>query len=740
MKMSIPPSNQDMGELPSPSTLLSEPNLNFTVQVHSLLNGESPAVNTSNNNIPGAPVSILVTSSQGENNGASDIRDGTEAGNTLNTDEADTTSGQGGADPDETPSNDRMPEGDVDTESVQRFFNLDMEQQVETLIHYQQHLSKVVNQNKQMADMIDKINVDHQGLSTQVETALHQNADLLKTLKETPNVETITNQVKDTLDKEYELKFKNLEDQLVCEKQVQDEIHKDNLKKQDNHYSGLLKQGLSKMKAEYDSKIKETLAENESRFQRQQQEHRAQLEALTAELDEWKWKSSTVHTDVVETATEPASENLGQLKQDIFNFLPGTVKTDRGGAVTNTTINWDNTTLRPKHVTFATSTPKVTTEDMVRLAAPLAAETTRISQTAPRGSLGDQSTLINLASKFKKMREPKIQKLKGGNTSSTQLFITGWIKEVHAVICDCTLSDQEGVQLIPEFTESKARQQVDFYLDMTSNLTTEGVLDHLVSTFSSGEDESSIKSEFYSRKQLARKSEDDYAEILQILAQKIMIANPAFQAECNGALVHQFANGLHDDIICLLAKDLVNRKPGIPFIKFRSEVVNLSGSRLKRTLAKVTTNVVEEDKEIERPNKKTKQDWQSLDAQIKTLLEQNRSLSQKVDSLATLQNSNLTEVVSQAVNYTANRFGGQNKPQSQPSSSTFDKARESKPFLGKELPPKPTKGKDGSLNVAETCNYCKNLGHLLDNCVKLQDRIDRGLAKPLRGPQKQSGK
>ena len=567
-----------MGELPSLSTPLPEPNLNFMVQIHSLLNGESLAINTPDNNVPGAPVSILVTSSQGKNNGAPDTRDGIEAGNTLNIDEADTMSGQGGVDPDETSSNGEMPVGDVDTESVQQFFNLDMEQQAETLIHYQQHLSKVVNQNKQMADMIDKINVDCQGLTTQVETALHQNADLLKTLKETPNVETITNHVKDTLDKEYELKFKNLKDQLVCEKQVQEEIHKDNLKKQDSHYSGLLKQGLSKMKADYELKIKETLAENESRFQHQQQEHRARLEALTTELDEWKWKSSTICTGVVETATEPAGEQLGQLKQDIFNFLPSTVKTDRGGAVTNTTINWDNTTLHPKHVTFATSTPKVTTEDMVGLAAPLAAETTRVSQTVPTGSLGDQSTLINLASKFKKMREPKIQKLKGSNTSSAQLFITGWIKEVRTVIRDRTLSDQQGVQLIREFTELKARQQVDFYLDMTPNPTTEGVLDHLIAAFSSGEDESSIKSEFYSRKQLARESEDDYVEILQILAWKIMIANPAFQAECNGTLIHQFANGLCNDIICPLAKDLVNRKPGIPFIKFRSEVASLSGS------------------------------------------------------------------------------------------------------------------------------------------------------------------
>ena len=398
--MSIPPSNQDMGELPSPKSSLPKPNLNFMVQVHSLLNGESLATNSPDNNIPGAPVSILEMNSQDDNNGAPDTRDRIRAGNTLNIDEADTTSGQGGADPDETSNVGGMPVGDIDTGSVQKFFSLDIEQQAETLIRYQQHLSQVVHQNNQMAEMIDKINVNRQGLTTQVKTALKQNADLLKTLKETPSVETITNQVKDTLDKEYELKFKNLKDQLVREKQVQEELHKDNLKKQDNHYSGLLKQGLSKIKADYETNIKETLAENESRFQHQQQEHSTQLEALTAELDEWKCKSSTIKTDVVETATEPASEQLGQLKHKIYNFLPGTVKTDRGGTVTNTTINWDNTTLRPKHVTFTTSTPKVTDEDMVRLAAPLAAETTRLSQPVPTGSLGDQSTLINLASEF----------------------------------------------------------------------------------------------------------------------------------------------------------------------------------------------------------------------------------------------------------------------------------------------------------------------------------------------------
>ena len=87
-----------MEELPSPNTPLPEPNLNFTVQVHSLLNGDSPATDLPNNNIPGAPVSVLETSSHDNNTGAPGIGDESQAGMTSTTDETDTTSGQVGTD------------------------------------------------------------------------------------------------------------------------------------------------------------------------------------------------------------------------------------------------------------------------------------------------------------------------------------------------------------------------------------------------------------------------------------------------------------------------------------------------------------------------------------------------------------------------------------------------------------------------------------------------------------------
>ena len=155
------------------------------------------------------------------------------------------------------------------------------------------------------------------------------------------------------------------------------------------------------------------------------------------------------------------------------------------------------------------------------LVAPLLPEITKTQQSihhsVPSSTVAN-TTFVGLAAEFKKMREPKIQKLKGGNTASANLFLIGWIKEVKSIIKDRDLSDSEAIQLVEDFSESKARQQVDYYIDTCINPSFEGLLQHLKSAFSSGEDESTIKSKFYSRKQSGKESEDEYAETLQVLA------------------------------------------------------------------------------------------------------------------------------------------------------------------------------------------------------------------------------
>ena len=45
-----------------------------------------------------------------------------------------------------------------------------------------------------------------------------------------------------------------------------------------------------------------------------------------------------------------------------------------------------------------------------------------------------------------------------------------------------------------------------------------------------------------------------------------------------------------------------------------------------------------------------------------------------------------------------------------------------KPFLGKPRSPKLAAGKDGTTNPDQTCRYCKDTGHLLENCPRLEAR------------------
>ena len=95
----------------------------------------------------------------------------------------------------------------------------------------------------------------------------------------------------------------------------------------------------------------------------------------------------------------------------------------------NTSIDWTEHShkIEPsKHVTFSTSTPlklkyaNITDQDI--LAVPLITE----RGSSQKSSLNtEQSTLNILANKFKKLNPPKLQKLKGGTSPSTQLFLSG---------------------------------------------------------------------------------------------------------------------------------------------------------------------------------------------------------------------------------------------------------------------------------------------------------------------------
>ena len=88
-----------------------------------------------------------------------------------------------------------------------------------------------------------------------------------------------------------------------------------------------------------------------------------------------------------------------------------------------------------------------------------------------------------VASEFKKMREPKLAKLKGGVTSGASLFFNSWVKDVRSVIQECSMSNTESLQLVKDYTEGRARQQVEFYIVSTTNPTIEGLIENLKTSF-----------------------------------------------------------------------------------------------------------------------------------------------------------------------------------------------------------------------------------------------------------------
>ena len=94
------------------------------------------------------------------------------------------------------------------------------------------------------------------------------------------------------------------------------------------------------------------------------------------------------------------------------------------------------------------------------------------------------------------------------------------------MIVERSMTNYESLQLVKDYTEGKARAQVEFYLASTNNPTFEGLIQDLAKSFQSGEDKATIKRDFYSRMQLNKESVDNFADVLQLLARNILNVDP----------------------------------------------------------------------------------------------------------------------------------------------------------------------------------------------------------------------
>ena len=288
------------------------------------------------------------------------------------------------------------------------------------------------------------------------------------------------------------------------------------------------------------------------------------------------------------------------------------------------------------------------------------------------------NTMSAVASEFKKMREPKLAKLKGGITSRASLFFNSWVKDVRAVILEWSMSNAESLQLVKDYTEGKARQQVEFYIVATPDPTFEGLIHNLRTSFQSGEDKATVKGEFYSLKQLSKESVDDFADVLQLLACKVLNVDPSFQTFMNKSLCQQLANGLKDPGHGISVRSILNQQPDIQFASFRSDLANILGCRVHTTGAKGTlcnAAMAPDAPETPVPVKRRKTEEEStIAAQLSMCIKENQELHKKLDTFDT---SKIAEVVTQAV------AGGYQKSSQKP--NTYQKP--TNPFIPSQQKP-----------------------------------------------------
>ena len=89
---------------------------------------------------------------------------------------------------------------------------------------------------------------------------------------------------------------------------------------------------------------------------------------------------------------------------------------------------------------------------------------------------------------FHKLCKPKINKLKGGYSSTTNVIFQLWLKDIKVQAEYQNLIERESIQLVNDFTIERAHNEVEFYMDMIMDdqQTFDGLLNHIKMCFSQG--------------------------------------------------------------------------------------------------------------------------------------------------------------------------------------------------------------------------------------------------------------
>ena len=342
-----------------------------------------------------------------------------------------------------------------------------------------------------------------------------------------------------------------------------------------------------------------------------------------------------------------------------------------------------------------------------------------------------------VAQEFHKLCEPKIKKLKGGYSATANLIFQSWLKDINVHVEDQNLTEREAIQLVKDFTAERAHDEVEFYMGMIADdqQSFDGLVNHLKNAFQLGETVSELISDLYGCHQKKNELEDAFADDLQILVRKIIACKPSFRAEANKQLKSQYAPKLHNQYYAAIAHSVLQTSdPLETFTQFWGWLALTFGSHSKlgkvssQTAAiEATASMISEVLQEPKLLKNSQQRQHKIDQQAAKI----SSLEVQNQKLAQLQEPKfLVETITKAVASNLNINMDKKSQQGEASGYT------GRPYLGKPRPLKLALGINGSLDPELSCWYCKDTGHLKENCIKLNRRLAYENKQPDQLPKK----
>ena len=143
------------------------------------------------------------------------------------------------------------------------------------------------------------------------------------------------------------------------------------------------------------------------------------------------------------------------------------------------------------------------------------------------------------------------------------------MQDIECAIKDRNLNNEEALQLVKEFSEGCARNNINFYLKVRDSPSVDGLFENLRQVFSSGEDGQQMLAEFYSHVRNQKESVKEFGESLLQIARKIMTTKPEFKVDIDNTLKAHFADGLRDHYHQAMGREMILFRPTLSYVAYK---------------------------------------------------------------------------------------------------------------------------------------------------------------------------